>query len=237
MSIAEVITTGFVMGAVGSFHCIGMCGPLALSLPVSHRSDWGRVIGGLIYNSGRILTYSILGLLLGFAGQYLVVAKYQNILSISLGVIIFIYLFIPKKVTASSTIVAIANKPFIKLRAVLGKLFTSKKYSSLFAIGILNGLLPCGMIYLAVTSSFLTGSAMTGSLFMFSFGLGTFPIMLSVVFFGSFFGQQLRMKIRKAVPVFLFVMAVLLVMRGLNLGIPYISPYVSDHSVDAMSCH
>jgi sulfite exporter TauE/SafE len=237
MNITEVITTAFIMGAVGSFHCIGMCGPLALALPISHRSDWGRVVGGLTYNTGRIVTYSLLGLILGFAGEYLIAAKYQSALSIALGVLILLYLFTPKKITASSAIVVKANKPFLKLRTALGKLFTSKQYSSLFAIGVLNGLLPCGMIYLAVTSSFLTGSAVKGSLFMLFFGLGTFPIMLSVVFFGTFFGQQLRTRVRQVIPVFLFVMAVLLVMRGMNLGIPYISPVADQHRTDMDLCH
>lgn len=236
MIIAEVISTALIMGALGSFHCIGMCGPLALALPV-HRSDWGRVSGGLTYNAGRILTYSVLGLLLGLAGQYLIAAKFQNILSISLGTLIFIYLFIPQKKAGRFAVVSIAHKPFLKIRTALGKLFTSKKYSSLFAIGILNGLLPCGMIYLAITSSFLTGSALKGSLFMLCFGLGTFPVMFSVILFGSFFGQHLRLKIRKAVPVFLFIMAVLLIMRGMNLGIPYVSPYVSAHAASSVGCH
>ncbi|MGE5519378.1 MAG: sulfite exporter TauE/SafE family protein, partial [Candidatus Dadabacteria bacterium] len=163
MNIAEVITAGFVMGAVGSFHCIGMCGPLALALPVSHRSEWGRVVGGIIYNTGRIVTYSVLGLLLGFAGGFLVAAKYQHVLSISLGAIILVYLFIPKKFNTPSTLASYANKPFLELRTALGKLFRSKKYSSHFSIGVLNGLLPCGMIYLAISSSLVTGSALKGS--------------------------------------------------------------------------
>lgn len=225
------------MGAVGSFHCIGMCGPLALALPVSHRSEWGRVVGGIIYNTGRIVTYSVLGLLLGFAGGFLVAAKYQHVLSISLGAIILVYLFIPKKFNTPSTLASYANKPFLELRTALGKLFRSKKYSSHFSIGVLNGLLPCGMIYLAISSSLVTGSALKGSLFMSAFGFGTFPVMISVVFLGNLFGQQLRSKMRKAVPVFLFVMALLLVVRGLNLGIPYLSPMVPVQASQPVICH
>jgi uncharacterized protein len=236
MGFAGIITSGFIMGAVSSFHCIGMCGPLALALPVYHKSEWGRVVGGLIYNSGRILTYSVLGLLLGLVGGFLVATKYQNILSISLGVIILIYLLTPTKIAASSLLTAVANKPFLKIRRTLGTLFRSKKYSSLFSIGILNGLLPCGMIYLAISSSFISGSAFKGSLFMFSFGLGTFPVMFSVVFIGNLFGQQMRMKMKKAVPVLLFIMAVLLLMRGMNLGIPYVSP-LPQEATEPVSCH
>ncbi|MCU7551932.1 sulfite exporter TauE/SafE family protein [Chitinophagaceae bacterium LB-8] len=237
MGITEVISTAFLMGTVGSLHCIGMCGPLALALPLGHRSEGGRLIGGVIYNFGRITTYSIFGLILGIAGEHLFSNKVQSILSITLGILILIYLFIPVKKKASSAIITWANEPFIKLRMAMGKLFKSTKSTSLFSIGLLNGLLPCGLVYLAITSSLLTGTALKGSLFMMFFGLGTFPAMLATVFFGSYFNQQFRLKLRNAVPVFLFIMATLLVLRGLNLGIPFISPALPDNPQDAVLCH
>jgi uncharacterized protein len=237
MNVTEVISTAFIMGAVGSLHCIGMCGPLALALPLSHRSEGGRIWGGTIYNFGRLTTYSILGLILGIAGEHLFTSKVQNILSITLGILILVYLFIPVQKKASSAIITWANQPFMKLRMILGKLFQSKKTTSLFSIGVLNGLLPCGLVYLAITSSLLTGTGLKGSLFMLFFGAGTFPAMLATVFFGSYFNQQLRLKIRNAIPVFLFIMAALLVLRGLNLGIPFISPALPDNPQAAVQCH
>ena len=237
MSTAEVISTAFVMGAVGSLHCIGMCGPLALSLPIGHRTGSGRVLGGVLYNLGRVTTYATLGLILGLAGQTLFSSSWQSILSITLGAVIFIYLLIPTRYKASSVFVSATNKPFVKLRTALGRLFHSPKYTSLFSIGVLNGLLPCGMIYLALSSSLLAGTAAKGSLFMAFFGLGTFPAMLGAVFFGSYFNQQVRGQLRKAIPVFLFIMATLLVLRGLNLGIPFISPQLPLSSGEAVQCH
>ena len=237
MNITEVISTAFAMGAVGSIHCIGMCGPLALALPLANRSESGRVIGGVIYNLGRLTTYSLLGLILGTAGEHLFSSKVQSIISISLGILILLYLFIPVKKKASSAIITWANQPFMKLRSALGKLFQSTKTTSLFSIGVLNGLLPCGLVYLAITSSLLAGTAIKGSLYMLFFGLGTFPAMLAAVFFGSYFNQQLRSKLRKAIPVFLFIMAALLVLRGLNLDIPFISPPLPDTPQAAVSCH
>lgn len=232
-----MISTAFIMGAVGSLHCIGMCGPLALSLPIGHRTNNGRVLGGVLYNLGRVTTYAALGLIIGLAGQTLFTTRWQSILSIVLGALIFLYLLIPTKYKASSIVVAATNKPFIRLRSALGRLFQSPKYTSLFSIGILNGLLPCGMIYLALSSSLLAGTAAKGSLFMIFFGLGTFPAMLVAVFFGSYFNQQVRIQLRKAIPVFLFIMATLLVLRGLNLGIPFISPQLPMGAQDAVHCH
>ena len=119
----------------------------------------------------------------------------------------------------------------------MGQLFRTHKFSSLFSIGLLNGLLPCGLIYLAITSSFITGTSLKGGLFMLFFGLGTLPMMLAAVFFGNYMNQQLRTRLRKSVPLFLFVMAALLILRGMGLGIPYISPAFAAHTADAVSCH
>lgn len=236
MGIPEIIGTAFIMGAVGSLHCIGMCGPLALALPMAHRGTGGRLFGGILYNAGRIFTYAVLGLLLGVAGEFLFTPKIQNVVSVGIGLLIITFLLLPSQYKNGSAFSSIANKPMLKLRVGLSRLLYIKNYSSLFGIGMLNGLLPCGMVYMAVTSSFLTGSALNGSLFMTFFGLGTFPAMLSAVFFGSYLNQQFRFRLRKVVPVFMMMMALLLVLRGLSLGIPYISPSMPVAGTE-MTCH
>src|SRR6478672_1701761 len=237
MAIEQIITMAFLMGLVGSFHCLGMCGPIAMALPIAHRNNSSRLIGGIIYNLGRVFTYSFLGLVLGLAGDFLISPKIQNGVSIVFGVLIGVYLLLPSKAKTSLRI-APSQTLLVKLRKQIAKFLYIENNSSLFGIGMLNGLLPCGMIYLALTSSFLAGSALKGSLFMFSFGLGTFPTMLAAVFFGSFVNQQIRSRLRRLIPIFLFVMAALLIMRGMNLGIPYISPSLpTQASAEAVSCH
>ena len=184
MSIdAEIIGSALVMGMAGSLHCVGMCGPLALSLPVSHSHNFSRITGGTIYNTGRILSYTFLGLILGSIGKLVIATQWQNSLSIALGIIILLYLFVPKKYFYfnSSTIF---NKPFIFIKQQLGNLFHSKKTSSLFLIGILNGFLPCGLVYLALSSSAITANTFHGGMFMFFFGMGTFPAMFAIVVIG-----------------------------------------------------
>ena len=224
MSVQEIISVAFIMGGVGSLHCVGMCGPIAMALPLSDRSNNGRLLAAIIYNSGRILTYTWLGLVLGLAGDYVISPQIQSTVSIVFGVLIAVFLFLPMPIKKKADSIAPVQRFFLQLRKALGSLLSKQSNSSLFGIGMLNGLLPCGMIYLALGSSFLTGSALKGALFMASFGLGTFPLMMAAVFFGSYLNQTLRLRIRKLVPVFLFVMAALLVLRGLNLGIPYLSP-------------
>jgi len=234
---AEIIGPAFIMGLAGSLHCIGMCGPLALSLPVSHSNDRSRFSGGLIYNSGRIISYTSMGLLFGSVGSLIIAAKWQSSLSIALGIIILIYLLFPKRYLHFSTATMI-GKPFVLLRQQLGKLFHSKKLSSILFIGLLNGFLPCGLVYLALTSAIISASPLNGGMFMLFFGLGTFPIMFATVFMGSYLNQSLRQKIHKLVPALLFCMAVLLILRGMNLGIPFISPELNaGHQHDSIDCH
>lgn len=238
MEITEVISIGFLMGSVGNLHCIGMCGPIAMALPLGDRTTGSRLYGGAIYNAGRIFTYTWLGLTLGLVGGFLVTPKIQSTLSLIFGAAILLYLFLPATVKKSFAKSSPAQGFFLNLRKQLGKLLSTPTNSSLFGIGMLNGLLPCGMIYLALTSSFLTGSLLRGGLFMASFGLGTFPAMLAAVFFGSYLHQQVRVNLRRTIPVFLACMAALLVLRGLNLGIPYLSPALPQNiGTTEILCH
>jgi sulfite exporter TauE/SafE len=237
MSIGiEIIGPAFIMGFAGSLHCIGMCGPLALSLPVSHSNDLSRIIGSLIYNSGRIFSYTALGLIFGSVGNIIIATRWQSSLSLALGIIILLYLIVPKKYFHLSAANKL-NTPFHLLRYQLGKLFKSDKRSSLFAIGILNGFLPCGLIYLALSSAIITANSINGGMFMLFFGLGTFPAMFATVVMGNYLNQNLRLKIRKVVQIMLFFMAVLLILRGMELGIPFVSPAYASENTAAASCH
>jgi sulfite exporter TauE/SafE len=209
-----------------------------MSLPLGGQTTAGRIAGGLIYNAGRITTYTWLGLALGLVGDFLITPKVQSTLSIVFGAGILLYLLLPATTKKSLATKSPAQGFFITLRRQLGKLLSTPTAGSLFGIGLLNGLRPCGMIYLALTSSFLTGSAFNGGLFMASFGAGTLPAMLAVVFFGSYLSQQIRLNLRKTIPVFMACMAILLLFRGLNLGIPYLSPSLPQTSNGAeIICH
>lgn len=212
------------LGFLGSFHCIGMCGPIALALPLDRSSKARAAAGTLLYNSGRMLTYAVLGLFMGLIGQGAAFAGYQNILSIVLGSIVLLFLLIPR---LPAMLQPAGMQRFIgRLKEPIRKLFGVHSMRSLFFIGVLNGLLPCGMVYLGIAGAVATGSALEGSLFMAAFGLGTLPAMALVSLAKNYINVRFRDTIRKMVPVMVGVMAVLLIMRGLNLGIPYISPKI-----------
>lgn len=235
--MAAIFLAALSLGIIGSFHCIGMCGPLAFSLPLSRTSDFSKFAGSFLYNTGRIITYSAIGLLFGLAGKSFSLFGFQQWLSICMGLVILIVLLVPKKwltVKPGANIFATGTQ---KVRRLLGQLFLKRGYSSLFAIGILNGLLPCGLIYMAVAGAIVYADAFKSAFFMASFGLGTLPVMWSVTFFGNYIGIGLRQKIRSAYPVFMALIACMLIVRGLGLGIPYVSPAIDHGTAKVQICH
>lgn len=233
--IASFIISGLILGMLGSFHCVGMCGPLALSLPVQHLQGVKRFFGILLYNFGRVFTYSLIGFVAGFAGLGFSLFGWQQILSITLGSILLLVFFgmlFRKRIFKNKMINDTWNR-FIINR--LTPLYRSKNFYTLFLIGLLNGLLPCGLVYIALSGALATGNILYSSLFMASFGLGTLPAMMIVSFAGNIISIQLRIKIKKAVPYVIGFMGVLLILRGLNLNIPFISPALAiNHAVE---CH
>jgi sulfite exporter TauE/SafE len=234
--MVQLFLVAFTIGILGSFHCVGMCGPLALALPLSNNSFAAKFFGAFIYNAGRIVTYSLFGLLFGLIGQTAALFNFQQWLSVATGIIILLFIIMPKKYKMQTTAANYTNEFFAKVRSKLGSLFTQKNNSSLFVIGLLNGLLPCGLVYMAVAGAIAAGDMGRSVLFMAAFGLGTLPIMWSIAFFGNYIGISVRQKIRRAYPYMMTVMACLLILRGMGLGIPYVSPKMNAAKTEIHGC-
>jgi hypothetical protein len=220
----ETAIAAFAMGVIGSFHCVGMCGPLALALPLKDDNLQSKFTGALLYNSGRIVTYSLFGLAAGLLGKSFEVFGFQQWLSILAGALIVLLLLISRVFPSLFKNVQVASIFFQRLRHYFGQLFFKKNQSTLFAIGFLNGLLPCGLVYLAIAAATATGGLLSAVVFMAAFGAGTLPVMWSIAFWGNFISIPIRQKIRTAYPYMMMLMACLLILRGMGLGIPYISP-------------
>lgn len=226
--------TGFAIGFAGSLHCIGMCGPIALSLPLQHHAVTKKIILMLLYNFGRVIAYALTGFLLGVLGNQIVLAKYQQVVSIVLGSMMLLILIAKKRI--ASTPEPIKKFHFFIQQKLAKALSGQKNYVSYLSIGMLNGLLPCGLVYVAVASAIIAGAAYKSSLFMVMFGLGTMPLMIAVMVFAHNISFKVRYRLRKLTPIFIGCMAILLIMRGMNLGIPYISPHIETKAKTAMSC-
>jgi len=224
------------LGFLGSFHCVGMCGPIALALPIGRWSTANKVLGILLYNLGRVFTYAMIGLLFGAIGKGFSMAGLQQVISIILGVSIIAIVVMPAR--AAGRLDAMTQHiPYIPMvKRNITALFKQKTFASLGMIGVLNGLLPCGFVYMALAGAIAIGSVLSGAAFMMLFGLGTIPAMFLVAFSSHLFPVDVRSRIRKTVPVFMVVIGSLLVLRGMNLGIPYMSPKFDERGQIKHNC-
>lgn len=231
------IVTAIALGLLGSLHCLGMCGPIALALPVPDSGLLARVIAVLTYNAGRIITYLLMGLFFGVLGKGFALAGLQQALSVIMGVLILLFLLVPHITTSTRKINLLFYELTNKLKATLAQRLAERTNSSMFVVGMLNGLLPCGLVYIAIAGALSLGSIWKGAVFMTLFGAGTTPAMMAVALSANFISVEVRRKMVRVVPYFVSVMAVVLVLRGLNLGIPYLSPGVNAKTNTFAPCH
>ncbi|QAA81241.1 sulfite exporter TauE/SafE family protein [Aequorivita sp. H23M31] len=228
-----MLITALLFGLLGSFHCVGMCGPIAFLLPVNRSNNFKKVGQIFLYHFGRIFSYSILGLTFGLVGTSLNLFGMQQQLSIGIGILMLVVVLIPQKTFNKYNFSRPVFKLISKVKTALGKELKKKTPDTFLTIGFLNGFLPCGLVYMAIFGAIASGNALHGSLYMAVFGLGTIPLMTSAVYLGNFLNVQVRKRIRKAIPVFVVVIACLFILRGLGLGIPYVSPTPVSKTVNA----
>ena len=235
-----MLYSAFIVGLLGSFHCLGMCGPLVLALPVHAQDKVKAVSGRLIYNTGRIATYSLVGLLMGMFGQSLSFVSSQQALSVAVGVLMLMLIVSPNQLSQKFSFVSPIARFTSKVQQQFALQFKKKTYRAYFFSGMLNGLLPCGLVYIALAGAIATGNSVSGMAYMALFGLGTLPMMLAVSFAGQYITLQWRTRLTKVVPVFTITIACLFILRGLNLGIPMLSPSaVADTkaTIQVNCCH
>tara|TARA_R110000868_G_scaffold79068_8_gene225021 strand:- start:6308 stop:7009 length:702 start_codon:yes stop_codon:yes gene_type:complete len=233
-----MLYTAFIFGLISSFHCIGMCGPIAMMLPVDRNNQAKKVTQIMTYHIGRLTAYGAIGLLFGLVGKGFFMAGMQQKLSIFIGVLMLLVVLIPQKVVARYNFSKPIFKIISKVKQHLGSQFKNKSYKSLFTIGILNGFLPCGMVYVALFGAMAMQSASFGIVYMLLFGLGTVPMMSSMIYLNSFITISFRNKIQKVIPYIAVLIALLFILRGLGLGIPYVSPSNMSLFVQATpNCH
>ncbi len=224
--------SALLLGLAGNLHCLGMCGPIAMALPVHNRGTLYKFSGLTGYNAGRLVTYSILGLLFGLFGRGLAMAGLQRYLSVISGIIMMLILLLPGMINRFQF-----HSWLGKIKGAMHFFLHRKSIPALFTLGLVNGLLPCGLVYIALTASLATGNAYTGALFMALFGLATMPGMFTVGYVSGVLKEKNKRSFRLASPVFTVIVALVLILRGLNLGIPYLSPKISTPYEKASCCH
>lgn len=227
------IGVALAMGLLSSLHCAAMCGPLMLALPVLSRSSTGFTVQRIVYQMGRVVTYCLLGLMAGFVGKSIFLLGLQRWLSIALGLAILIGFFASKQIPAYASVVRLV----IGLKSMMSAQLQQRSLRSLAVLGMLNGLLPCGLVYVALAGAVSQGTVVNSVYYMAMFGMGTVPTMLGISLSGKLFPLPLRLKLRHAIPVGVCLLAGLLILRGMALGIPYLSPDLSSGTPSCCATH
>ncbi|TXE10644.1 sulfite exporter TauE/SafE family protein [Gelidibacter salicanalis] len=233
-----MLWSALIFGLLGSFHCVGMCGPIAFMLPVDRTNSTRKIVQIFTYHFGRILAYSLIGLFFGLVGKSLYIFGLQQQLSILIGILMIVVVLIPTKTFNTYNFSKPIYRIISKVKSSLGQALKKKTADTFLTIGFLNGFLPCGLVYMAVFASLAMGSALEGSLYMTLFGLGTIPLMTSAIYLGKFLNTSVKQRIQKAIPVFVVIIGLLFILRGMGLGIPYLSPAPAMEMVQGdIECH
>lgn len=219
-----MLYSAFIFGLISSFHCIGMCGPIAMMLPVDRTNETKKVTQIITYHIGKLTAYGILGLVFGLLGRSFYLAGMQQQLSIIVGILMILVAVIPEKVFAKYNFSKPVYRLITKVKSSLGQQFKNKSYKSLFTIGLLNGFLPCGMVYVALFGAIAMQNVTLGIGYMLLFGLGTIPMMVAVIYASGLISFSFRGTIQKAIPLVAVIIGMLFIVRGLGLDIPYLSP-------------
>jgi hypothetical protein len=232
------ILSGFLIGITGSLHCVAMCGPLVLVVPTSTKGLKKTVPDILIYHAGRIGFYALLGLISGWVGIGLFLFIPFQWISITIGILMLImaWFSLGNALPFQQSIMGFVSR---KLSVLYRKLKDDPNKVLLLGVGFLNGMLPCGLVYFGLLNAIASASTLDSILCMIAFGLGTLPSL----FFFSLYTNTIkkRMSFQKVIPYFLSIAALLMILRGMNLGIPYISPKIeviqnNGHSQPKLEC-
>lgn len=221
-----IFIPAFILGVISNLHCLGMCGPIALAIPLNRSSKSAMLFGILQYHLGRVLVYAILGYIIGYIGMGIKLFGVLQAISIIAGIGIIIYAWRNKLTFFKNPFTSSLRHTSLLSRS-MGKIMRSESPLKLFLLGALNGLLPCGMVYTALITAVVLGTPILSAASMLAFGLGTLPGLVAFSLFAQQLGNPIRSKINRYLPYLITVVGLLIVLRGMNLNIPYISPKVS----------
>lgn len=232
-----MLFSAFFFGLISSLHCVAMCGPIALMLPVDKTNPAKRVVQIMTYHLGRMTAYASLGVLFGLLGRGFFMAGFQQKLSIAVGIIMILIALVPERKFAQINFSKPVYKLLSKIKSTLGKQFNRKSFKALFIIGLLNGFLPCGMVYAALFGALAMPNFISSIGYMMLYGIGTIPLLVLVTQITQFTKINFQ-KIQKIIPVILVLIGVLFILRGAGMAIPYLSPNtMSLHVQQEANCH
>lgn len=215
----------FFMGLFGSLHCVVMCGPLVLAFATDKRGrSWWVLADNILYQLGRVGMYGLLGLAIGAVGHLLEIKEWQRGITLFTGLLLVGMGLFSLFGRQTHRFARMQQRFVTPLTRWVG--YWLYRPGGHFVVGMLNGLLPCGMVYMALAAA-LSAESMQGSgLFMLMFGLGTWPAMLAVALASSLAKTRIRFNFAFWLPIISIIMGGWFLLRGANLDIPYLSPLI-----------
>lgn len=224
------------MGVAGSLHCAGMCGPIMLFMPFHQLKGIRRAAGIALYHLARVSVYALMAWFL-FSFRDLFNPRLQQYVSITLGSVLLIAGVVSFLPVNGKWKVQLPWSGFVKQR--LGVYMGNPRLYGIAVSGMLNGLLPCGLVYMALSAALTLGSPGQAVMFTYAFGLGTMPMLIGITFFRNWIVLRKGLSLRKFTPAVVFLFGCIFFVRGLNLGIPYLSPgiQVNNGTIHSSCCH
>lgn len=230
--------TGFIFGLISSLHCVGMCGPLTLLLPLDKKNEVKFIVQFILYILGKSSTYALFGILFGVIGRGFFLAGLQQNIAIVSGLMLMILAFIPEKRWIKFNFLTPLFKYTNKIKSEFHFILKSKSNFKFYILGFFNGFLPCGLVYLSLFSALRFTTIGEVTLYMFVFGLGTLPLLFLFNRSSNFIKNKWNVTFQKIIPFFIFFIGLMMVLRGLSLNIPYVSPNIINLQVQKQSnCH
>jgi sulfite exporter TauE/SafE len=226
-----------ILGIIGSLHCMGMCGPISIAANMGTGSGTQRIARGLLYQSGRVGMYALLGLMVGLVGERLAVLGIQRWVSIAAGVLVIVAMALPAALRQRLDPTTLLGRYFLRLKGHFNGLMRSRSIAAPLGLGALNGLLPCGMVYMALAGAIAVGSTWGSAAYMAVFGLGTLPTLFAIYLAADLISMGHRRLMVRVWPYAIALVGALFILRGLELGIPYISPAALAHAGSGAQCY
>ena len=229
--LSVVLISGFLLGFLGSMHCIGMCGPIMLALPFKSKSPYRFILKRILYHTGRIMIYALFGLIVGLVGDKLNLSGIQHILTIGTGLILLLFGILSIVKINILSKVRFIERPYIFVKKYIGRYIGGDGLLSGFMLGTLNGFLPCGFVYVALAGAIAYANIFYSPIFMIVFGIGTIPALILASVLPHLMKKRFSFNPQRLIPGITIVFAILIILRGLNLGIPFLSPNISNKLV------
>ncbi|HEY0656519.1 MAG TPA: sulfite exporter TauE/SafE family protein [Chryseosolibacter sp.] len=226
-----MLAAALIMGFAGSLHCAGMCSPLALAVTNMKSKAFANRI---LYNAGRISMYGLLGALFASIGYIFPINNFQTALSLGLGLVMIVLAVLGMTDVKVPFVAATMARVTAALKNVFSRFLTKKNPAAMIVLGSINGLLPCGLTFLALSFCVTLHSPLSGFAYMFTFGLGTLPVMLGLISILNVVTMKLKWDVKTVTTGLMALSGILLIARVFLVH----APEAHGHSpiVDIVIC-